>query len=341
MKIAFLSRMLVIAAAVALLLSLFVPIWSIYLDAPQYPEGLRLQIWANRIAGDVDIINGLNHYIGMKTLHSGDFIEFMLLPYIICFYIVLFIWTAVAGKRKGLNIVFGAFVLFGIIAMADFWKWEYDYGHSLDPNAAIKVPGMTYQPPLIGFKQLLNFGAYSVPDIGGWLFVGAGVLLLVAVLKEIRRPKRKKPQALATAFLVVAVLFSSCADNAPQPVLLNRDACDFCKMTIADGRFAAELITKTGRVYKFDDLDCMLHYIEEKGDQSTSKFYVADFTKDNVLIEATAAWFIHNDALKSPMGGNIAAFSTKDDATKEAAGDGGVMDWAQLAQTVNTRGHAH
>ncbi len=63
-------------AAVLLVISLLVPIWQIDLDAPQYPEGLRLLIWANKIAGDVEIINGLNHYIGMKTLHSEDFIEF-------------------------------------------------------------------------------------------------------------------------------------------------------------------------------------------------------------------------------------------------------------------------
>ena len=62
--------------------------------------------------------------------------------------------------------------------MADFWRWEYNYGHELNPDAAIKVPGMSYQPPLIGYKQLLNFGAYSVPDIGGWIFIVVGITLL-------------------------------------------------------------------------------------------------------------------------------------------------------------------
>ena len=61
--------------------------------------------------------------------------------------------------------------------MYDFWRWEYNYGHNLNPDAAIIVPGMAYQPPLIGFKQLLNFGAYSMPDIGGWIFVSAGALV--------------------------------------------------------------------------------------------------------------------------------------------------------------------
>ena len=185
-----LSKSLLIIAAVFLIISLFVPIWSIYLDAPQYPEGLSLKIWANKIAGDVDIINGLNHYIGMKTLHTEDFIEFTLLPYIISAYALLFLFAAKVAKRKFLYFVLAAFVVFGIAAMVDFWLWEYDYGHNLDPNAAIKVPGMAYQPPLIGFKQLLNFGAYSIPNIGGWLFVGAGLLLVAASYIEIKKARK-------------------------------------------------------------------------------------------------------------------------------------------------------
>ncbi|GAB1462118.1 hypothetical protein [Pedobacter sp.] len=184
------SKILLITAAVFLVISLFVPIWSIYLDAPQYPEGLSLKIWANKIAGDVDIINGLNHYIGMKTLHTEDFIEFTILPYIITFYALLFLLTAKIASRKMLYYVLGAFVLFGVVAMVDFWLWEYDYGHNLNPNAAIKVPGMAYQPPLIGFKQLLNFGAYSIPNIGGWLFVAAGVLLVIASVIEIKKVRK-------------------------------------------------------------------------------------------------------------------------------------------------------
>ena len=68
--------------------------------------------------------------------------------------------------------------------MVDFWRWEYQYGHDLDPDAAIRIPGMAYQPPLIGFKQLLNFGAYSIPDIGGWIFIIVGCCLLGLVIIE-------------------------------------------------------------------------------------------------------------------------------------------------------------
>lgn len=189
--ITLLSRLLLFLAAAALVVSIFVPLWRIDLVAPQYPEGLNLLIYPDKLGGNVDIINGLNHYIGMKTLHKEDFIEFKVLPYIIGFFALASLLVAVLGKRKLLYGLLGLFFAFGIFAMYDFWKWEYNYGHNLDPNAAIIVPGMAYQPPLIGFKQLLNFGAYSFPDTGGWLFIGAGLAMLIAVVYEARFAKKK------------------------------------------------------------------------------------------------------------------------------------------------------
>jgi copper chaperone NosL len=114
-KISGFSKLLLLAAALFLIVSLFVPLWSIYLDAPQYPEGLMLEIWPNKIAGDVDIINGLNHYIGMKTLKTSDFIEFTVLPYIIGFFALLFLLTLAIARKKWLYIVFASFVIFFIM----------------------------------------------------------------------------------------------------------------------------------------------------------------------------------------------------------------------------------
>ena len=184
-KLSSLISVLLIASGVLLFVILFVPMWRIDLDAPQYPEGLRLLIYADKLGGNVDIINGLNHYIGMKTLHEDDFVEFKILPFIISFFGLFFITAGITKSRKLLFTLFALFVAFGVIAMADFWKWEYDYGHNLNPEAAIIVPGMAYQPPLIGFKQLLNFGAYSIPDIGGWLFIIAGATALFLSLIHI------------------------------------------------------------------------------------------------------------------------------------------------------------
>jgi len=185
------NRIIVLICGLALLVVLFVPLWQIELAAPQYPEGLVLKMYPHKLAGNVDIINGLNHYIGMKTLHTGDFFEFKVLPYIIIFFsgfallVALFLRTT-----TWLWSLFTLFVAFGIVAMVDFWRWEYQYGHDLDPNAAINVPGMSYQPPLIGYKQLLNFGAYSIPDIGGWIFIGVGIGLLTAIVLQYKHKKQ-------------------------------------------------------------------------------------------------------------------------------------------------------
>jgi len=177
-------RILLILSGLALVAVIFLPIWRIELDAAQYPEGLELQIYSNKLAGQVDIINGLNHYIGMKTLHAEDFIEFKVLPYIILFFALAFLLTGFVQNRK--------LLLFGVAALVDFYIWEYNYGHQLDPSAPIKVPGMSYQPPLIGYKQLLNFGAYSIPDIGGWIFILCGIILAFCTVREWQNNKTLK-----------------------------------------------------------------------------------------------------------------------------------------------------
>lgn len=189
-ELTLLQRAIIFICGILLIVVLFVPLWQIELAAPQYPEGLVLKMYPNKIAGNVDIINGLNHYIGMKTLHTKDFIEFTVLPYIVGFFAAFCFLVFFIKKRSWLVTLFSSFVLFGIIAMVDFWRWEYAYGHDLNPEAPIQVPGMAYQPPLIGYKQLLNFGAYSIPDIGGWIFVGVGFLLLMVVFMQFKRKKK-------------------------------------------------------------------------------------------------------------------------------------------------------
>lgn len=183
-KISKTSSLLLILAGIFILGSIFQPLWRIEMDAPQYPEGLNLYIHSNKIGGDVDIINGLNHYIGMKTLHAEEFVEFSVLPYILGFFALLAIVAGLIRNKKFVYTVLVLFILFGILSMYDFWRWLYDYGHDLDPNAAIVVPGMAYQPPMIGFKQLLNFGVYSIPDIGGWLMFGGGAIIFFVAMFE-------------------------------------------------------------------------------------------------------------------------------------------------------------
>lgn len=183
-KISMVSKVILLIIASLFIGSLFFPMWQIELEAPQYPEGLVLKLHANKIGGDVEIINGLNHYIGMATLHTENFFEFTVLPYIFGGFAVISLLLIFVAKRKAVLAFFISYILFVILAAIDFYRWNYEYGHNLDPNAAIKVPGMAYQPPLIGYKQLLNFGAYSIPDIGGWMLTACGLLLFFIILKE-------------------------------------------------------------------------------------------------------------------------------------------------------------
>lgn len=172
------SRLAVAVAALSLVSAYFVPLWRILLWAPQYPEGLEMKIWINTLSGDVKIISALNHYIGMKHIEVSMFPEFGYMIYIVGFLIASGLIVAVWGKRLGLHIYFGILIATGLAALIDFYIWGYDYGHNLNPEAAIKVEGMTYQPPLIGTKELLNFTAFSGPDTGGWIFILVGVMLL-------------------------------------------------------------------------------------------------------------------------------------------------------------------
>ncbi|MEP6746196.1 MAG: nitrous oxide reductase accessory protein NosL [Bacteroidota bacterium] len=331
-KLSRISRLLLLLGAIGLVIVIFVPIWRIDLDAPQYPEGLSLTIHANGLKGNVDIINGLNHYIGMKSLHNEDFIEFKILPYCIVIFAVVFALVAFLNSRRLLNALFVLFVCFGILAMVDFWKWEYNYGHNLDPDAAIIVPGMAYQPPLIGFKQLLNFGAYSIPSTGGWLFIGAGILLLILVVKEWRNYKKKPAFGTFHKATVAAALvfFASSCNNRPGAIIVGKDQCSYCKMIVSDNRFGALLVTQKGKSYKFDDAHCILSWIKENH-AGVVDCYFTDFSNAHVLIAAGHAMFLKSDVLKSPMGGNIAAFSSITDLhAVQKQYNGIVLHWDEL-----------
>ncbi len=334
-KLSNISRLLLLMAAVALVMVLFTPIWRIELSAPQYPEGLSLTIHANGLKGNVDIINGLNHYIGMKTLHNEDFIEFKVLPYIILFFVLAFASVAIINKRPWLNILLGVFIIFGIGAMIDFWRWEYNYGHNLDPNAAIIVPGMAYQPPLIGFKQLLNFGAYSIPDTGGWIFIGSGILLLFCAIMEWRRHRKNKTPLARTNAAVAfatALLFCSC-QNGPQAITAGKDNCSFCKMVITDTKFGAELVTKKGKVYKFDDIHCILSFLNAKTleDNKIKDIYLVDFAGSHSLLKASESFLLQGSGIRGPMDGNVIAFKDNDSLKKISVQLKGIpVSWKQL-----------
>lgn len=333
-KLSRLSRTLVFVAGIILIAVLFVPIWQISLQAPQYPEGLLLEIHANGLKGNVEIVNGLNHYIGMRPLRNEDFTEFRILPFCIVFFALLMIIAASLNRRRWLYTAFGLFVAFGIIAMVDFWKWEYDYGHHLNPDAPIVVPGMAYQPPLIGFKQLLNFGAWSVPGTGGWIFIGSGLLLATALFLEIRSSRKRKAShtVLTMGVLILIAGTSTGCSGKPTPIITGRDECSFCRMTISDKRFGAELVTRKGKPYKFDDLHCLEQFVKtQPAVADKAGFYVTSYSVDHSLVNAEQAFYLRSDAINAPMGGHVAGFASKEglDSLQQTLG-GTIIGWKEV-----------
>lgn len=113
-----------------------------------------------------------------------------------------------------------------------------------------------------------------------------------------------------TLACITLLTLISCGSNEPKPIKINSDSCDFCKMTISNGKFGAELITQKGRYYKFDDLGCMVQFAKSNTTVPYQSFFVSDYLKDNTLIPAETAYYIKGDKISSPMRGNLAAFSS-------------------------------
>jgi len=184
------ARLLLATSALLLVGTFLFPLWRIALIAPQYPEGLGLLIKVNTVTGvepqDLQNINGLNHYIGMKAIEPDSIPELTLMPIALAALMLSGLAVAWLGRRSLAKAWVALFFIGSLAGLADFWYWQYDYGHNLDvENAPIKVPGMSYQPPLFGRKQLLNFTATSWPDLGGMaafasLAVAMGALVVDA-----------------------------------------------------------------------------------------------------------------------------------------------------------------
>lgn len=133
------------------------------------------------------------------------------------------------------------------------------------------------------------------------------------------------------ASLIIVLVLVSCGTDKPKPIKLNSDNCEFCKMTISNGKFASELITAKGRCYKFDDISCMIQYAKSNTTVAYKSYYVSDYTKDNKLIPAEQCFFLKGGTINSPMRGNTIAFSTKNEATAyQSKLNAELKTWAEI-----------
>ncbi|NNF33060.1 MAG: hypothetical protein HKN68_03080 [Saprospiraceae bacterium] len=184
-------RIKFILAGALLSLLFILPLWRISLIAPQYPNGVHMWIYINKIGGSepgtLQNINILNHYIGMKYIEPDSIPELQYFPYIVGFFIVFALIAAFINK-KWVYFTWTALLIIGcVLAMYDFYLWEYDYGHNLDPNAIMKFEGESFQPPLFGSKKLLNFIAKSYPHWGGYGLIMALVLGIWGTYSSFKR----------------------------------------------------------------------------------------------------------------------------------------------------------
>ena len=202
-KLEFGPRLLLVSAAVLLAVTLTQPLWNLTMFAPQYPDGLRMDIYTYTLVGgnkgqDIKEINVLNHYIGMRDLTNEDFTEFKWMPFAIGVLALITLRSAVHGTMASLIDAVVLFVYFGAFSLWSFWHKLYTYGHNLAPGAPVRVAPFT--PPVFGYEQIANFEVYSYPRAGTYVMAAAGIALFCALVLAWRAGTRATAaRALAPA----------------------------------------------------------------------------------------------------------------------------------------------
>lgn len=181
-KLSIFSSILLSLSAVLIAVSLFFPWWGMQFFAPQYPEGLNIIVYPNKLAGQIDIVNGLNHYIGMSNFSEANFPELRYLPFLIGGLAAFTLLIALLRKQKLLYVLIGIFSLGGILGVYDLHRWLHDFGTNLSPMAPIKVK--PFVPPILGHNKLANFNTYSILGVGSYLILAAFLLMLIPLWKD-------------------------------------------------------------------------------------------------------------------------------------------------------------
>ncbi len=189
-------RVLILLACLLLVPTYLAPLHRLTMFAPQYPDGLRLEIWSYKLDGgnggqDIKEVNVLNHYIGMRDLDTNEFSEFKWIPFVVGGMGLLFLRTAVLGKMAHLLDVLVLYVYFGMFSLWSFAYKLYVSGHSLSPKAAVKVD--PFMPPMFGYKKLANFEVYSYPAVGSYALVAVAIVLIAAFCVAWRQAQARNP----------------------------------------------------------------------------------------------------------------------------------------------------
>jgi copper chaperone NosL len=181
-KMSLASAISISIAGVLLVASLFFPWWGMNFIAPQYPEGLDIVVYPNKLKGNIDIINGLNHYIGMKPISEKSIPELAYLPHVIGLMALFTFVVAFVRKKSWLYVLIAVFVIGGALGIYDIHRWLVDFGTNLDDNAPIKIE--PFVPPIWGENRIANFITNSYFTTGSYIVGIAFLCLLFPLWKE-------------------------------------------------------------------------------------------------------------------------------------------------------------
>jgi len=179
------SSILLVCSAILIGISIAFPWWKLLLYAPQYPEGLSIVVYPNKLEGQLDIINNLNHYIGMADITEKGFPELSYLQYLIGGLAVLVLMVAILRRKTYLYGLIAVFLIGGLLGIYDLYHWLHTFGSHLSPNAPIKIP--PFVPPMIGQNHFANFTTYSYLGTGIFLVIAAFILTVIPLWKDRRK----------------------------------------------------------------------------------------------------------------------------------------------------------
>lgn len=194
-------------AAACLILSIFFPYWNMTLEAPQYPNGLRVRTYVNRLEGDVQEIDGLNHYIGMRPLGEAAQLERSLSIFLIGATALLVVAAIFIHSKWAVLLAIPA-ILYPFIFMADMYYWLRTFGQNLDPTAALSNYIEPFVPTVLGEGLIGQFRTIATLGLGFYLAALASILILAGLYFQ-----RRAYKPLADAAKEAAVTASSEADK--------------------------------------------------------------------------------------------------------------------------------
>lgn len=196
------ARLWLVFLCVPLLLSFLFPLWRISMKAPQYPDGLSMDIYSYQVVGgndghDIQEINTLNHYIGMHTITRDELRDLDWIPFALVAMALLSLRAALLGNVRALIDLSMIAGYVSTVAFGRFVWMLWEFGHRLDPKAPVKVE--PFMPVVFGEKQIANFLTRSMPQFGS-LLMGAFMLGVWAItLLYLWRGRRESvPPAVAS-----------------------------------------------------------------------------------------------------------------------------------------------